>query len=347
MKKGFKIGAASLAALLVFGVAGCGKISDKEGKEWAEKNGYVLADGDLELPAPVDPTKEVPGKNQGDPAKSCDTDDRSIMYNAACAAINSTNLYNYLGLEGVEYIDIRDEYATSVDTSGANPVVKVSHTAGTYSGQHLKGFVNYSYFAYIVGNGSQLFYQDNGVYVPRYTDSVETLKAMFPQDKVLFIMCQSGGRVAGMMALLEQYGWDMSKVYNVGGMGQYTADEYKPYVVNGTTNYEYVVKATTKSGTVGGTAVEVSVKVLYNAKDFKIGKVYVSGGTYSSSSYQSKVDAGLDALLASFEGVRVDQVAGLSANYATGGKDAIAGATESSTLIFEAVKAAVADVVVE
>ena len=94
-------------------------------------------------------------------------------------------------------------------------------------------------------------------------------------------------------------------------------------------NYEYVVKATTKSGTVGGTAVEVSVKVLYNAKDFKIGKVYVSGGTYSSSSYQSKVDAGL------------------AANYATGGKDAIAGATESSTLIFEAVKAAVADVVVE
>lgn len=352
MKKGFKIGAASLAALLVFGVAGCGKISDKEGKEWAEKNGYVLADGDLELPAPIDPTKEVPA-TQNSAAKSCDTDVASIKFNAACASINSTNLYNYLGLEGVEYIDIRDEqnYAAVVvpGQGGADPTasVVITNPAGTYSGQHLKGFVNHSYNKYIVGNGTQLFYQDNGVYVPRYTDSVETLKAMFPQDKVLFIMCQSGGRVAGMMALLEQYGWDMSKVYNVGGMGQYTADAYKPYVVNGTTNYEYVVKETTKSGTVGGTAVEVSVKVLYNAKDFKIGKVYVSGGTYSSSSYQSKVDAGLDALLASFEGVRVDQVAGLAANYATGGKDAIAGATESSTLIFEAVKAAVADVVVE
>lgn len=41
MKKGFKIGAASLAALMVFGAAGCGKISNKDGAEWAEKNGYI------------------------------------------------------------------------------------------------------------------------------------------------------------------------------------------------------------------------------------------------------------------------------------------------------------------
>ena len=40
MKKGFKIGAMSLAALLVFGAAGC-SVSDKDGKAWAEKNGYV------------------------------------------------------------------------------------------------------------------------------------------------------------------------------------------------------------------------------------------------------------------------------------------------------------------
>lgn len=346
MKKGLKIGAASLAALLVFGVAGCGKISEEDGKKWAEDNGYVLADGDLELPAPVDPSKEVPGKNQGDPAKSCDTDDRSIMYSAACGGINSTNLYNYLGLEGVEYIDIRDELEL------ANDLTKVG---GTFSGKHLSGFVNYSYNKYIVGgnatSGIQLFYVDNDVYVPRYAHSVEALKGMFPQDKVLFIMCQSGGRVAGMMTLLEQYGWDMSKVYNVGGMGQYTADEYKPYTIN--TDYsqaatKLVVKEATKTNvTVGDATVTFTVKVLYNATDFKIAKVYISNGTYASNSYKEKVEAGLGKLLASFEGVRVDKVKDLSANYAKDGADVITGATETSTAIYEAVKTAVAGIEVE
>lgn len=345
MKKGFKIGAASLAALLVFGVAGCGKISDEDGKKWAEENGYVLADGELQLPAPIDASKEVPGKN-GAPAQSCDTDDRSIMYNAACGGINSTNLYNYLGLEGVEYIDIRDELELAGD---------LTKVGGTYSGKHLKGFVNYSYNQYIVGGtattGNQLFYVDNGVYVPKYAHSVEALKGMFPQDKVLFIMCQSGGRVAGMMTLLEQYGWDMSKVYNVGGMGQYSADEYIPYTVNtdysSAANKLTIVSSTKENVTVGDATVTFTVKVLYNAVDFKIAKVYISSGTYASNSYKEQVEAGLGDLLASFEGVRVDKVKDLTANYAHGGADVITNATETSTAIYEAVKTAVAGIVVE
>lgn len=42
MKKGLKIGVASLAALMAFGTAGC-SVKDKDGKAWAEKNGYVKA----------------------------------------------------------------------------------------------------------------------------------------------------------------------------------------------------------------------------------------------------------------------------------------------------------------
>lgn len=37
MKKGLKLGAASLAALMVFGVAGC-SVSEKDGKAWLCKS---------------------------------------------------------------------------------------------------------------------------------------------------------------------------------------------------------------------------------------------------------------------------------------------------------------------
>lgn len=41
MKKIKRLSAISLASLMVFGVAGCGKISDEEGAKWAQDNGYV------------------------------------------------------------------------------------------------------------------------------------------------------------------------------------------------------------------------------------------------------------------------------------------------------------------
>ena len=58
MKKGLKLGAASLAAMMVFGLTGCGNdgISKKEGQEWAEKNGYVKEGFAEGLPASVKDT---------------------------------------------------------------------------------------------------------------------------------------------------------------------------------------------------------------------------------------------------------------------------------------------------
>ena len=54
-------------------------------------------------------------------------------------------------------------------------------------------------------------------------------------------MCQSGGRVAQMMKILEVKGYDMSKIYNVGGVGQYTDSKYAPYLTN---TGEFTVEAT-------------------------------------------------------------------------------------------------------
>ena len=47
--------------------------------------------------------------------------------------------------------------------------------------------------------------------------------------------------LAQMMKLMNSLGYDMSKVYNVGGMGQFTDSKFAPYT---TDNAEIVLEAT-------------------------------------------------------------------------------------------------------
>ena len=65
-----------------------------------------------------------------------------------------------------------------------------------------------------------------------YDSSVSVLNALFPKDKNLMIMCQSGGRVAMLMKILNANGYDMSKVYNIGGMAQYTGEEFRKFITD-------------------------------------------------------------------------------------------------------------------
>ena len=44
-----------------------------------------------------------------------------------------------------------------------------------------------------------------------------------------------------MMKLMNSLGYDMSKIYNVGGMGQFTDSKFAPYT---TDNAEIVLEAT-------------------------------------------------------------------------------------------------------
>ena len=62
-------------------------------------------------------------------------------------------------------------------------------------------------------------------------------------------MCQSGGRVAMCMDILAANGYDMSKIYNVGGMGQFTSKDLAPYVVDLAefkVNAEYSIEGLTR-----------------------------------------------------------------------------------------------------
>jgi len=366
MKKGLKIGAMSLAALLVFGVAGCGKISDKEGQKWAEENGYVKAESLAALPSPVDTS-----------IAKCDTDDKATRYGADCSSINKDNLEEYLGRSDVYYVDVRNStavgtfYRKSATGTFKKVVVNNKDTyveiaqgeevaatdryeayqqldPSTYSGAHLKGFGNVEFFAYVYDSsanhsGKQLFYKgEDGRFVPRYATSVATLEALFPKDKTLFIMCQSGGRVVTLMQLLDQFGWNMENVYNVGGMSSYTNEDFA--VILGD-DYAYTVKTGTATGTVPGTALNVTVKVSYDTVDDKVGAVTVVSGTTSSDSYAEAWEAELPALLDSFVGLSAEEVRALVSNgQLSGDVDVVASATVSTKLIVDAVINALSDI---
>ena len=144
----------------------------------------------------------------GDPAlpepRACGVADD---YSTDCSSIKiADNLQDYLGRDDVVYIDLRD-YAD-------------------YGKAHIRNFESVPYFALIRGMGEeteagvQLYYGNLEEPTARYAESEEILKALIPTDKVVFLMCQSGGRVAQCMKVLEKAGYDMSKIYNVGGMAQ-------------------------------------------------------------------------------------------------------------------------------
>lgn len=173
--------------------------------------------------APADKTPELPAavntqakyKNADGAEVACEANN----YTNACAGVNSTNLHEYLGRDDVLYIDLRD-YAD-------------------YGSKHLRNFEVIPYFAYIFNAEAgtnpekvQLFGGTVAEPVAAYEESVELLEVLFPKDKTIFLMCQSGGRVAQCMTLLDSLGWDMSKIYNVGGMGQYTDEAYAEYTTN-------------------------------------------------------------------------------------------------------------------
>ena len=149
-------------------------------------------------------------------------------FGPTCSAINSENLKTYLGRTDVMYIDLRD-YAD-------------------YAKKHLRNFECIPYFALIFNADAhtdaslpQLFGGSVEEPVPVYEESDEILEAFFPKNKTIFLMCQSGGRVNQLMKLLNARGWDMTRIYNIGGMAQYAGPEYRDLV---TDTPEILVEAT-------------------------------------------------------------------------------------------------------
>ena len=96
---------------------------------------------------------------------------------------------------------------------------------------NLSGFVNgfevvpYPYIVNVEGlpeavgdtyKGETLFSFDGENYVANYKESLDILEALFPKDKVIFLMCGGGGYSGMMKNMLIALGWDDSKIYDVG-----------------------------------------------------------------------------------------------------------------------------------
>ena len=184
----------------------------------------TLAGEAAELPYPVDTTRKYKANKDDTEEKFCEPGN----FGPTCSAINPENLLQYLGRTDVKYIDVRD-YAD-------------------YAKKHLRNFECIPYFALIFNADAatdeslpQLYGGTVEDPIPVYKESDEILEALFPKNKVIFLMCQGGGRVNNLMKLLNARGWDMTKIYNIGGMGQYTGAEYKEIV---TDTPEIIVEAT-------------------------------------------------------------------------------------------------------
>lgn len=344
MKKGFKLSAALLSGLMVLGAAtgcSCGKddITAEEGRAWAEENGYVKTGYAEGLPSSV----------RTDLA-TCDGAASKIAYSTQCSGILANNLKDYLGREDIEYIDVRN--------------AGTGDSLNNYAAGHLKGFKLVEFFNYVYPQGggagtNQLFYQqgtkEDGtpIFAPRYADSVAILEELFPKDKTLFIMCAAGGRVTTVMQLLDQYGWNMEHIYNVGGWGAPTnygtSAEYKDYrVTTNVTLTPYTGTATGKTQGTTGEDLSAEVKVLLDGKTYKIAAVYLTGGTIASTSYKETVEAQLDDFFGSLVGLTVEQVRERVVEGSLADDvDLVAGATHTTTLLYGAVIDALKTVVVE
>ena len=158
--------------------------------------------------------------------------------------INEETIDNYLGRSDAVYRDLR-----------------MLQDPGNYEAiggdAYLSGFVNgfevvpYPYIVNVEGlpesvgdtyKGKTLFTHKDGEYVDNYRESLDILEALFPKDKVIFLMCGGGGYSGMMKNMLVALGWDESKIYDVGGYWYYSGKnnvDVKRTLDNGEVAYDF------------------------------------------------------------------------------------------------------------
>lgn len=141
--------------------------------------------------------------------------------------INEATIDNYLGRDDVVYRDMR----MLVDPANYAAIEGDSYFSGYVDGFEV---VPYPYLAPVIGlpeavgepyKGSTLFsINENGVYVANYEESMSIIQDLFPQDKIIFLMCGGGGYAGMTKNLLVGLGYDADKIYDVGGYWYYNGE---------------------------------------------------------------------------------------------------------------------------
>ena len=158
--------------------------------------------------------------------------------------INESSIDNYLGRYDAVYRDMR----MLKDPGDYEAIGGDSYLSGFVKGFEvvpLPYIMNVSGLPEQVGEtytGKTLFTNNNGVYTPNYKESMEVLEAIFPKDKIIFLMCGGGGYAGMTKNMLVALGWDESKIYNVGGYWYYNGSnnvEVKRVNSDGETVYDF------------------------------------------------------------------------------------------------------------
>ena len=133
--------------------------------------------------------------------------------------INEKTIDNYLGRSDAVYRDMR----MLKDPGNYEAIGGDAYLSG-----FVKGFevVPLPYLLNVTGlpaevgdtyTGKTLYTVKDGKYTANYEESLAVLEALFPKDKVIFLMCGGGGYAGMTKAMLVALGWDETKIYDVGG----------------------------------------------------------------------------------------------------------------------------------
>lgn len=145
------------------------------------------------------------------------------------SSINTKNIDNFMFRDDVIYVDLR--FYSWVIKDG-----------------YIAGFSFFSFYEFIAtkeGTTSdgetlvnRLFKMKNergmlgevGNFEPNYVESEQMLNDLFPKNKYIFAISQSGQESRYFLNLLIQYNYDASKLYNIGGFKIGTGFENKAYI---------------------------------------------------------------------------------------------------------------------
>ncbi len=117
------------------------------------------------------------------------------------AVVDMTNIDMYLGRNDVQYVDLRN-FDDKMNSG------------------YIAGFEMIPFFDYLENTGILVRTDGNFTFAAEDIISQGALRALFDEDKTIFLMCGSGTRAGYVMAALESLGF--TDVINVGGIGVYT-----------------------------------------------------------------------------------------------------------------------------
>jgi rhodanese-related sulfurtransferase len=140
--------------------------------------------------------------------------------------INESTIDKYLGRSDAVYRDMR----LLKDPADYEAIGGDAYLSGFVKGFEvvpLPFLVNVTGLPAEVGDtykGKTLFTNINGKYSANYKESLSILEALFPKDKIIFLMCGGGGYAGMTKAMLVALGWDADKIYDVGGYWFYEGE---------------------------------------------------------------------------------------------------------------------------